>query len=419
MKKVMLISYVFPPAGGAGVQRALKLVKYLPRFGWQAVVVTPKSPAVPVRDDSYLCDLHPETKVCRLPILEPGVNGVTGGGNHGAKSFKARLAAMAAGAMFPDPRVVWLPTALPGALAAARRYQVQAVLVTAPPFSPFLLGASVAGLLGLPLILDFRDDWSGYFTSGFETGGSRLRRWLVRTSEGILVNRAAGVTLTTAEAIHWLRRLHGGPAKKYALIPNGYDPADFSFMSQEGLAPPDDGCLHLLYTGTVFKVHPLSPLWQAAARLTTAQRKKLRITIVGRIAPDGETTDPGLPGLKVRVLPYEPHQTVLRRLCQAHGLLVTQADEPGLERMVPAKLFEYLAARRPVLAIVPPGAAQRIVTQANAGHAVHPSDIAGLAEILARWIESPPPRLGPPPLEFDRRLLAGLMARVLDQAVEG
>ncbi len=417
MKRVLLISYVFPPTGGAGVQRALKLVKYLPAFGWEAVVVTPRTPPVPLRDASYARDLPPGLMVRRLPTLELGAGNGGGGGDGGPQPSWRRLAGLAAGLLFPDPRVLWLPTALPGALAAARRQRVDAVLVTGPPFSSFLLAGAVARLARLPLVLDFRDDWSGYFTHGYRRGGGLLRCWLTRTVEGALTARAARVILTTPEAVDRLRSLHGGPAGKYRLLPNGYDPADFAELERHPPSPPNDGRLHLLYTGTVASYHPLGPVWEAVARLRPEQRRRLAITVVGRVVADGETTDPGLPGLSVRLLPYEPHHRVLRRMAGAHALLVTQADHPGLERMVPAKLFEYLAARRPLLAVVPPGSAARIVTGAGAGRAVAPDQTGRLAEMLAGWIERPPQRLGPPPPQYDRRIIAGVMARVLDQAV--
>lgn len=418
MRRVLLISYVFPPTGGAGVQRALKLVKYLPAFGWEAVVVTPRTPPVPLQDASYARDLPPNLVVRRLPTLEfGGTGGEAAGGPAGPASARRRLAGMLSGLLFPDPRVLWLPTALPGAMSAARRHRVDAVLATGPPFSVFPLAGAVARLARLPLVLDFRDDWSGYFNRGYRSGGGRLRAWLTLAAEAALTARAARVTLTTPEAAARMRALHGGPEGKYRLIPNGYDPDDFAGLERRPPEPTADGRLHLLYTGTVAAFHPLRPLWEAAARLNPEQRRRLAVTIVGRVVDDGETTDPGLPGLDVRLLPYEPHGRVLRRMAGAHVLLATQAGEPGLERMVPAKLFEYLAARRPVLVVAPPGSAARIVTDAGAGVAVSPDDPARLAEVLAGWIERPPQRLGPPPPLYDRRAIAGVMARVLDEAL--
>ncbi|MFZ5585546.1 MAG: glycosyltransferase [Thermodesulfobacteriota bacterium] len=418
MRSLLFISYVFPPSGGAGVQRAVKFVKYLPAQGWRPVVVTPARPSVPLRDPGLLGELPPEVVVRRLVSLEPDApEGASTSGRAGGLSALGRLKALAGGLLFPDRHVLWLPTALPGALAAARRHQAQAVLVTAPPFSAFLLGWAVSRLAGLPLVLDFRDDWSGFFSKGFAAqGGGRLWRALVRAAEGLCVGAAARVIGNTPEMTARLRRVHGGPAEKYVWIPNGYDPADFAFLRHAPAPPPaGDGRLRLLYTGTVFGSHPLDDLWAGFARLTPAERRRFVVTVVGRVVP-GQVVDPGLEGLTVNLLPYEPHQAVVRRMAQADVLLLTLAGLPGLDAMVPAKLFEYLAVGRPVLAIAPFGAAAKIVEATGAGAVVAPGDPAALAARLRAWLADPPRPLGPPPRAFDRRLHTALLARALDQA---
>jgi glycosyltransferase involved in cell wall biosynthesis len=289
-------------------------------------------------------------------------------------------------------------------------------MASGPPFSTFLPAHLAARRLGLPLVLDFRDDWSGFFNKGFgarEAG--RLWRNLVTRLEGRLVRAAALVIGNTPEMCRLLRRLHGGAEDKYAWIPNGFDPDDFRFPPPR---PPHDGRLHILYVGTVFQSHPLDDLWQGAALLSAEERRRLAVTIVGRAEAD-QVLDPGLAGLAVRVIPYRPHREVVRLLGRAHLLMVTLAAIPGLERMVPAKLFEYLAARRPVLALVPRGAASRIVEACRAGTVIPPGRPQELADRLRQWIQEPPPPLGPPPRFFDRRVLTGILARHLDRLSQG
>ncbi len=409
-KSVLILSHVFPPSGGAGVQRVLKFVKYLGEFGWRPVVVTPRSPSVPVKDHSYQEDLPPNLALYRLYTPEAGALG--GGGRGPGPGLRPRLRHLAGGLLFPDPHVVWLPFALPGTLAAARRHRVRALMASGPPFSSFLPAYLAARRLGLPLVLDFRDDWSGFFSKGFGARqGGWLWRNLVRRLEGRLVRGAALVIGNTPEMCRRLRRLHGGPAHKYAWIPNGYDPQDFRFPPP---APPHDGRLHILYVGTVFQSHPLDDLWRGIELLPPAQRRRLAVTIVGRAEAD-QVLNPGLPGLEVKVVPYRPHREVVRLMGRAHLLLLTLAAIPGLERMVPAKLFEYLAARRPVLALVPRGAASQIVEACRAGAVVPPGRADELAQRLREWIRQPPAPLGPPPAFFDRRLLTRTLARHLDR----
>ena len=114
MKRLLFISYIFPPAGGAGVQRAAKFVKYLGQYGWQTLVLTPDRPSVPVMDPSLLADLPPGLVVRRLPSLEPASGGgsSTSVGPAGLSAL-ARLKVLASGLIFPDRHALWLPTALP------------------------------------------------------------------------------------------------------------------------------------------------------------------------------------------------------------------------------------------------------------------------------------------------------------------
>jgi glycosyltransferase involved in cell wall biosynthesis len=419
MRRFMLISYVFPPAGGAGVQRALKLVKYIMPHGWQPVVVTPRQSSVPVHDDSYARDLSDGIIIERLPSLEPSAMGSEVKTSAAAGAF-SRLSRLGMELLFPDRHVIWLASALPGALATARRHEVEAVVVTGPPFSSFILGRAVAGLSGLPLVLDFRDDWSGFFSKGFTShGGGALWKQAVLSLEQKLVRAASRVVATTPALCRRLHSLHGGIDSKYVWIPNGYDPEDFAFI--ERYPPPprqSDGRLHLLYAGTVFQSHPLHDLWAGAALLDTQERRRLSVEIMGRAVP-GQTLDPGLPGLVVTALPYLPHEQALQRMALADVLVMTLADIPGLERMVPAKLYEHLALRRPTLAISPPGAATAIIEACSAGNWFSPGDADGVANQLREWLKKPPAALGAPPKLFDRRELAGRWALLLDETTPG
>lgn len=417
MKNYLLISYVFPPTGGVGAQRALKFAKYSPEFGWRPVVLTPDQASSSLRDPGLLADLPPDLIVERLPSLEPASSGEISTSLRPADLPPlARLKALAAGLLFPDRHVLWLPTALPGALAAARRRQARAVMVTAPPFSTFLLGLAVARLAGLPLVLDFRDDWSGFYTKGFAArGGGELWRRLVLACERICVRTAARVIGNTPEMTARLARLHGGPAAKYVWVPNGYDPEDYADLARQP-APDPRGRLRLTYAGTVFAARPLGELWAGLARLSPAQRARLAVTVMGRVLP-GEVADPGLEGLEVEVLPFAPHQEALRRMAASDVLLLTVADLPGLASMVPAKLYEYLAVGRPILAIAPWGEAARLIAATEAGSVVPPGQPEALAKVLADWLERPPRPAGPPPAVFQRRRLSALLARTLDQAV--
>jgi glycosyltransferase involved in cell wall biosynthesis len=386
-------------------------------------VATPKAPYAPLRDPSHEKDLPPGLKVHHLPIINLGgkaPENATGQNKAGTGSAKKLLKEMALSVLFPDHQVIWLATALPGLLRAARREKAQVVMVTAPPFSSFILGALAAKILKLPLVLDFRDEWSGFFTKGFKGhGGGIFWRQMVRSLEHSLVEKAGLVIGNTPGMTKRLANTHRGMKGKYVWIPNGYDAEDVTFLDRENLAHPvEAGKLNLLYTGTVFESHPLDDLFKGFSFLEEKDRQKISLQVVGRVVP-GQTTDPGLPGFKVEYLPYVPHDQVLRRMAAADALVMTMADLPGLERMIPAKLFEYLAVKRPVLAISPLGAATAIVEATKAGAVSLPKDAKGLARILTNWLATPPTGLLKTPSFFERRRLTGVLARHLDQLIQG
>ncbi len=412
-KKVLLISYVFPPGAGAGVQRAVKFAKYLPHWGWQPVVLTSDPRSVPMKDPSLLDDLPRDLALIRTPTIEPKMG--PGGAGPGASSGGlAALKLMVRNLLFPDRHILWLPLALPYALKAAKRHGADLVMVTAPPFSSMFLGWAAARLLGLPLALDFRDDWAGLYTHayGIQKGGSLWKKAVIR-SERFLVRRASLVIGNTPALTRRLEADHGGEAR-FTWLPNGYDTDDF--IDQSPHRPPEKpaGRLHVLYTGTVFEGSPLHHFWGGVALLPQALREKLWVEVVGRVLP-GQTADPGLAGLTVKVRGYEPHAKVLSRMMSADLLLLTLGAQSDETRVVPAKLYEYMAAGRPILASVPPnGEAGKLVRLYGLGAVVPPDRPQKLADALAAYIANPPQGPKTKPLAFDRRYQAWALADELN-----
>ena len=144
---------------------------------------------------------------------------------------------MLAKLLVPDRHVLWLATALPQLMAVAARGKARIIVASAPPYTTFVLGYVLALLTGLPLVLDFRDVWSGLYASGYDPAQANLfRKRIVLDLEGLMVKRAAAVT--TASFLHGkdLARLHGDPGDKYYWLPNGFDEADFASRAAAG--PP-------------------------------------------------------------------------------------------------------------------------------------------------------------------------------------
>src|SRR5690606_3349124 len=166
-RRVLLVSYHFPPVGGAGVQRPAKFVRYLPEFGWDVTVLQAANPSVPLLDHSLLDDLPPETVTIKARTLEPGYAakaaagaGTSAGGKPGLGARVKRLIRSGASlALQPDPQILWYPAARRAGLKVLREKRHDAIIATAPSYSNLLLGSTLHRRSGLPLLADYRDEW--------------------------------------------------------------------------------------------------------------------------------------------------------------------------------------------------------------------------------------------------------------------
>lgn len=414
MKRLLLISYAFPPVGGAGVQRPLKFAKYLPTYGWMPTVLTVANPSVPVLDAKLLQEVDANVTVLRARTLEPAYGAkrfVTANAKGGQRSWKGwvkhRLRSLANQLLQPDPQILWNANAYRKGLNHLRKIPHQAILVSGPPFSSFLLGVQLKRALNLPLVLDFRDEWS--LASQYlenhrgDTGASRQQRYL----EEVLRHADAIIATTQASARELTRccqRL--GRQLTAQTIYNGYDPDDFSKLDLSHtpstlpsnlLETDPPRRLQLMHCGTLWRLTNVAPLLDALRVLERREPSvvpQLELTICGRRTPEqsdlikqfSESTS-----ILHHVYDYLPHREALRRLSQADIVCMLLSDEPGAERVVPGKLFECLALQKPILAIAPPGEATDLV---NAEKGLpHGCFQPSQTEAMADWILQ---RLGHP-----------------------
>ena len=432
--RVLLVSYAFPPVGGAGVQRIAKLAKYLPHHGVRPAVLTVANPSAPLRDESLLRDVPAGVEVTRARTLEPGYGAKGAVWRAEAKparrswprslrSGAARaLGGLARGTLFPDPQVLWQPAAH-GALAKrllARRDD--AVLLSGPPFSQFLLAPLArAGRLGV--VLDYRDEWTT-LRSTYEMTRSRLSRMLGDPLEAALLRRAHAVVTATDEfREHLLERFPFLDPDRVFAIPNGYDADDFPSPLP---APPGDRFV-VTYAGTVFALTSASGF--SRVRLlherSPALARSLYVRFLGRIVDTELDAFVGTETLGVERLGYVAHEHVLRELAASHMTLCLLDDLPGAERIYPAKIFELMRLGRPVMTLAPRGSTlKRLVERHAAGPVAHPRDdaeIAGALEVALRAFlangNAPAAWRKTPGLErYDRRALAGEFAEILREA---
>lgn len=396
-RRLLLVAYAFPPVGGAGVQRPSKWVKYLHRAGWQVTVLTPQNPSVPVRDDSLLEEVPAETVFLRPKTLEPSYRWKASL-NHDVTSRPRRclplkhwLRAAIGGFLQPDPQILWYPQAVSCAVRYLQEVSHDAILVTAPPFSSFLIGASLRRRCRLPLILDYRDEWdlSNRYLEHASRGvysrfiQERMQRYVLRVADAVIATTQASKQ-RLQERIQQVQ----GHAQAVCIY-NGYDEEDLRQTTHTSSVPPvPDGCFRLVYTGTLWNLTSIEPLaigLELLHRHSPDLASRVELVCVGRKTPEQRQHLERLKqetSCRVVDIAYLPHEEILPWLRSADALCLLLTDTPGAERVVPAKLFEYLALRKPIVALLPEGeSAQLVAEYAQAGFFVPQSPVA-----LADWL---------------------------------
>jgi glycosyltransferase involved in cell wall biosynthesis len=377
--KLLLISFYFPPAGGVGVLRPLKLAALLAELGIETHVLAPDDPRWIHRDPDL--PLPPGVRVHRARYLGPrgrlpaeelyGLSGLPLAWRRALLTPRRLLV--------PDENVTWLAAALPRARSIVRRHAIDVVLTTSPPTSVHLIGAALAPRAGVRWIADLRD-------SIVAKPDRRYDRRLVRVKERahvavarLAARRADAIVAVTPTIAEQMRAL--GAAGEVALIPNGADFADF-----DGLAYEPGERFRITHTGSFFGRRDPRPFLSALAGIDAP--------VTARFVGDFRAADRawveglGL-GQRLQLIPYQPHGLANRLQRDSEALLLLLPHEGGRGTDVPSgKLFEYLAARRPILAAVPTaGAAAALVREAGAGIVVEPDDEQAIAAALAALVE--------------------------------
>jgi hypothetical protein len=431
--RALLVSYVFPPTGGAGVGRVLKLAKYLPAHGVVPAVLTVKNPSVPLVDTSLEKEIAPDLEILRARTLEPGYKVKQAAWTTSSSSaptevsgwksqLRGRLMALGKQAMIPDPQVLWQPDAQRVLVQRLLAGKDDVVFITAPPFSSFLMAPLVRLRPGTAVVLDYRDEWQTLRTS-YEMIAGRITAGIGALMETTLLRTAAAVT-TATEAFRQqlLDRFSFLSPDRVVAIPNGYDPADFPAQLP---APPTDR-LVVTYAGTIFKLTSAQGLIGAVRKLharAPALAKLLEVRFVGRIVDTELPWFEGTERLGIVRVGYVDKDRVIPMLSASHIALCLLDDVAGVERIYPAKIFELMYLGRPCLTLSPPGALTQLVESQRMGAVFAPRDEEAIATFLeaqlcafrdgALSIKSAAVDIE----RFDRRAQAGEFAAVFRQAV--
>jgi glycosyltransferase involved in cell wall biosynthesis len=412
--KVLLVTMYFPPAGGGGVQRPLKFATHLPELGIETHVLAPDDPKWIHRDD----ELAPPTLAWVHRARYIGPKGRKPAEElHGTQGLErvgvyARLAGRRL--LVPDENVSWNLTAVPAAIRIARREGIDAIVTTSPPSSVHLVGAAVKRATGIPWVADLRDSVVAH-------PHRHAERLLVRAKEqgehavAKLISSYADTIVCVSDAIAAEMR-ERKPAGRVVTIANGSDFDDFA-----GLEHRPYERFRITHAGSFFGKRDPRPF------LTALHDSGL--DIVARFLGDFRSTDRewaerlGL-GDRLELIDYAPRRRSLELQRDSEALLLLIPDAGGRGKgVLSGKVFEYLAAERPILAVVPPdGAAAALIREAGAGVVVAPDDVEGmvgaLRDLHERWRAG---SLDAPPLSEEWRTRVSRRSRVeeLARVLEG
>lgn len=360
-KKVLIITYYWPPAGGPGVQRWLKFVKYLPDFGIEPVVYIPENPTYPILDEGLVDEVPKGVTIVRRKIFEPyGLASALTGKTakrissgiipiERKQTFLERTSLWIRGNMFlPDPRVFWVRPSAKFLEKYLKENGIDTVITTGPPHSVHLIGLKLKEKMGVNWIADFRDPWTsiGYHKSLKLTVFAEDRH---KYLEEKVLNAADHIVVTSPSTRLEFSEITQKPID---VITNGYDVA---LEKNDKL----DAKFSLAHIGSLLSERNPTILWQALAELireVPGFADDFELKLIGTVANDI------LVALKsydlnpyVNSLGYVPHHEAVKHQKRSQVLLLVEINSVETKSIIPGKLFEYMVSGRPVIGIGPTG----------------------------------------------------------------
>lgn len=387
MKKVLFITYYWPPSGKASLHWPLKIIKHLPSSGWLPVVLTVEEDTFSQKDESLEKDIPANVNIIRAKSYEPFdvYKKLIGKSKNETlipsetitkknKSFTHRLSIWIRMNLFiPDARVGWYFPAVKTGSELLSREKVDAIVSVGPPHTTQLIGKKLAAKFKLPFVPVFIDPWTDIAYYKDFKRNSITKRIDERLEKSVLENSNAIVFVTKTMCENY--------EKKYPFIKNktnvlywGYSEEDFSLLASPSKSPADSsksddlpkerGVEVLLHSGNIFDYQNPKLFWMTIKNEITKGRK-LKIKFIGTVAPEikQSISDAGL-NQYTEFKGFLPYKEMLQEMLNANYLLVC-ASEP---RHVPGKLFEYLRAGKPIIAFGDGNEeVKKILADANAG----------------------------------------------------
>ena len=376
MKKVLIITYYWPPSGGPGVQRWLKFTKYHPDYGIEPIVLTvdPTLASYPQKDESLVSEVSDTCKIFytrtfelynlykfllrkkEIPFggfaneKEPGLLQKT------IRFFRSHL-------LIPDPRKGWNKFAYQKAVELINRYNIDTVITTSPPHSTQLIGLRLKDKLTIKWIVDLRDPWTDiyYYKSLYHSWlSSKIDKHLEKK---VLANADKIITVSNDLKEIFTEKLAVTRNDNIFVIPNGFDTSDFDYSIQPGR----DEFL-ITYTGTLTEDYRIESFLRVLKKFSLS-KPRLKVRLIGKIHENIITKITNYQLEKyIEVMGYVSHNLSIQSLLESHALLLIIPDVEKNKGILTGKLFEYIGAGRPIIGLGPAtGDAAKIIDESKTG----------------------------------------------------
>lgn len=429
-KRVLIITYYWPPAGGSGVQRWVKFVKYLREFGWEPIIYTPSNPEFPEIDYSLESEIPHDLTILKQPIWEPysfykkfvGINkdsrlktGIVQEKKNNSLAHK--ISVWIRGNFFiPDARKFWIQPSVNFLTGYLSRNQIDAIVTNGTPHSLHLIGLGLKERFNIPWLADFRDPWTNidFFDDLLLTPWADKRH---RALEKQVLKTANCVTVTTPGTRDDF--LNICPEANVHSVTNGFDTSDFEEIDVE----PDEKFV-LAHIGVLTPSRNRPFFWKLLKELTEeipefAHHFRLRLIGGVDVSIIQELEKLELNSL-VEVKDYIPHKEIIKELKKARLLLLMIRDAQNQDTIIPGKVFEYVASGRPVISIGPRMSdSAKILNLAKVGSTFSEQEKDELKTEIIRqfqlFLQNTPPGIEATNIDqFSRHSLTGKMAQLLD-----
>ena len=394
-KKILIITYYWPPAGGPGVQRWLKFVKYLPDFGIQPIVYVPENPSYPIIDENLISEVSKKATIIKRPILEPygfaaffsknKTKKISSGiiPNSKKQSFLDKMLLWIRGNVFiPDARVLWVKPSVSFLEKYIQENNIETIITSGPPHSLHLIGLELKQKCTINWLADFRDPWTtiGYhkalkLSSFAAKKHKKLEHKVLNSADVIIVT--SETTKTEFQAI---------TAKPIQVITNGYDAEN---IEKQKL----DTKFSLAHIGSLLSERNPTFLWQCLSELIQENsifEAIFELKLIGAISPEVVETinDFGL-SKYVNNLGYVSHREALIQQRKSQVLILIEINSEDTKSIIPGKLFEYMVSERPIIGIGPEGAdSSKIIKETNTGVFVNYAEKEKLKSTLIQFFDA-------------------------------